>query len=225
MHGRQISYFSLKGFSLWRNILFLCITLACIPMVSYATGGDDSDPLSSAAYMYRFQKPSGEKVVGFQVPQESIKFGYEVLNKRLRVIRIVDPAPSDEELSVINKKKVTEKREELLLKTFSSSADAERARDRKIGALDVIIKITEGNIHRLNIEYETIASQAANIQKRGGSVPEELKVNMKSITRQIADADKFIDEKQSEIDDIYEDYGDDIEELKLIETRQRVSSK
>ena len=82
------------------------IALLLINSFQIAHAADDDHPLSSKAYMYRFHKPSGEKVVGFQVPAESIKYGYEVLNKKLRVIRVVDPAPTEEELSLIKEKKM-----------------------------------------------------------------------------------------------------------------------
>ncbi len=176
---------------------------------------------AAAAYMYRYKTESGEQTVGFQVPAHAIKHGYEILNKRLRVVKVIPPAPTEEELAAIQQQSMTAKEEERLLAAFSSSADAIRARDRKIGALDVIIKITQSNIHRLNIEYETLASQAANIQRKGGSIPDLLEENMASIIRQINDADNFIRGKQTEIDAIYEDYGDDISKLQKIESRNK----
>ena len=198
-----------KLFHFRRGLAYLGILLFLSPTLSLAT--------EEAAFLYRYQNNEGEKITGYQVPAESIKYGYEILNKSLRVIRVIEPALSDEALALIEENKIGKREEEKLLQSFSSSKDAERSRDRKIAALDVIIKITEGNIHRLNVEYESVASQAAKIEKRGGAVPDTILTNMDNIISQISDANVFISGKKKEIDAIYAEYEGDIKKLQKIE--------
>ena len=170
-----------------------------------------------AGSYYRYTMPDGRTEVGRQVPSVAVDSGYEVLDKRMRVIWTVKSAPTAAELAVKRKATSQQHLDEKLLQIFATSEDAERARDRKISALDVIVNISKGNILRLNIEYETLAALAASKLRRGQVVPEHVQSNMVSIERQIQEAQAHIRSKEIAKSEIFDGYQPDILRLRELE--------
>tara|TARA_B100000676_G_C18054979_1_gene833801 strand:- start:52 stop:693 length:642 start_codon:yes stop_codon:yes gene_type:complete len=201
-----------KFYSKVGSVALICIGLG---FSHFALAGPPSS--ERQAMYYRYTMPDGRTEVGRQVPASAVDLGYEVLDKRMRLIRKVKPAPTAEELAMKQKKATQRESDEKLLQTFATSQDAERARDRKIAALDVIVNISKGNIARLNLEYETLAALAAAKLRRGQEVPEHVQVNMSSIERQIQEAELHIESKETEKQTIYDSYQPDIVRLKELE--------
>lgn len=200
-------------------IYFVCAVSVGIFSPFGQTADARNEENSPQGAFYRYTMPDGRQEVGRQVPAEAVSNGYEVLDKRMRVIRTVRSALTDAEIEV--KQRLTEQREsdEKLLQTFATSEDAERARDRKVAALDLIVNINKGNITRLNLEYETLAGVAAAKLRKGQEVPEHVNSNMASIDRQIQDAKAHIQSKEEEKDAVFQSYQPDIDRLKEIESQ------
>src|SRR5690606_39646060 len=173
--------------------------------------------------MYRYENDQGVVVIDYSIPPELVYKGYEVLNASGRVIEKVPRALTREELAA----KSEEERQKLdlarqaqadkkLLTIFSGPADAERARDRKIEAIDVYINVTRGNILKLQGDFDTAQSQAAQRERAGQEVPEYLVTNMESLRRQIEQAEASIAEKEREKIEIAEKYAKDIARLRFL---------
>ena len=169
------------------------------------------------ASFYRYINKLGEQEVGRHVPPDAVAHGYEILDSRMRLIDVVKPAPTKDELAKKLKAQEQAEADELLLQTFSTYEDAVRARDRKLSALDVIVTISEGNILRMNLEYESLAETAASRQRRGQEVPQQILDNMASIERQIQDAHEHIRLKELEKETIIDAYQPDIDRLKQLQ--------
>jgi len=178
----------------------------------------------SAAF-YRYTTADGRTEVGRHVPPAAIEKGYEVLDKRMRLIRVVDRAPSAAELQSKRSAEHQHAMDEKLLQTFATTADAQRARDRKIAALDVIVNISKGNILRLNLEFETLAALAAGKARRGLPIPQRVSDNMNSIERQIEEAESHIALKEKEKQSIFDSYKEDIERLQAIEAEHNEQAR
>ncbi|MCG8316255.1 MAG: hypothetical protein MI976_23850, partial [Pseudomonadales bacterium] len=103
-----------------------------------------------------------------------------------------------------------------LLTIFSTPQDAERARDRKIEALEVLISVNRGNIVRLKSEYDQSQQMAATKERAGQAVPHHLVDKMDRVLRQIEKLEASIAEKEAEKIVVREECAKDIERLKQL---------
>lgn len=185
----------------------------------------------AAGKLYRYEDESGVKVIRDNIPPDVIYKGYEILRSDGRLIKRVPPALTPEQLQELKAQK--ENRKEMqkeaaqqeaadrkLLTIFSAPKDAERARDRKIEALDVLISVNRGNIVRLQSEFDQAQQQAATRERTGKAVPEHLIEKMDRIDRQITKLKGTIAEKENEKQQVREQYARDIERLKFLMRQQ-----
>ena len=76
---------------------------------------------ANAAEMYRYTNAQGITVIDRQgVPSEFIAKGYEVLNEQGRVVRVVPPAPTAEEMQKILADRERAKSDAQLLRLYLS---------------------------------------------------------------------------------------------------------
>lgn len=186
-----------------------------------------------AANLYRYENDQGVMVINDTVPPEFVHKGYDIISPKGRLIERVPRALTPEELAAksaqdraaLDRAKQAEA-DKKLLTIFSSAADAERARDRKIEAIDVNINVTRGNILKLQGDFNTAQAQAAERERAGQKVPEYLVENMDSLRRQIESAEASIIEREMEKEVIRKEYQKDIERLRyLLEQRAQTSGQ
>ena len=185
--------------------------------------------LSQAALYYRYTNNDGQLVIGQSVPAEFAALGYEVLNAQGRVIKVVPRALTEEELAAreAHQERQREKADQLLrdrklLNIFSSPEDAERARDRKLEALDVYINVTQGNIIKLKNDYSQAQAQAAQLERAGEKVPQYLLDKLTSLSRQMDKAKQSIAQKEQEKDQIRAEYQKDVVRLRELSEQRRL---
>ncbi len=184
-----------------------------------------------AAIYYRYKTDDGQTVISQSIPARYVSNGYEILNGNGRVIEVVPRALNEEELAAKAEAEVQEQlkaeqraRDKKLLSIFSSPEDAERARDRKLEAIDVYINVTKGNIIKLQGDYNQAQTQAAQRERAGEEVPEFLLEKMQSLSRQMKQAEESIERKEQEKDEIRAEYEKDISRLKkLMEDKASLS--
>ncbi|MEN8670708.1 MULTISPECIES: hypothetical protein [unclassified Ketobacter] len=186
-----------------------------------------------AVNFYRYENDDGRKVMTQTLPPNVVHRGYEVLNERGTVIKVVPRALTEEELEALADEQKQQQlqaeqqeRDKQLLAIFSSPKDAERALGRKLEAIDVYINVTKGNIAKLQGEFNSAQAQAAERERSGQEVPDFLISKMESFARQIREAEESIAEKEQEKVVIRKEYQKDIERLKyLMEQRQQAGSE
>ncbi|MVW73888.1 DUF4124 domain-containing protein [Pseudomonas xionganensis] len=131
--------------------------------------------LAGASELYRYTDEKGTTVLSRQgVPPEHIARGYEVLNSQGRVVRVVPPAPSAEEMQEILAEKARAKSDGQLLRLYSNLDDVERARERKMAELDSLIGVARGNLQSARVHQGNLQGQAAEHERAGRQVPEHL---------------------------------------------------
>lgn len=197
--------------------------LLCLTASSAVWSQGEQDSLPSDA-VYKYKDDEGNTHIGQSIPPQFVKQGYVITDRYGQVLREVERALSKEEIKAMLDQETASERsvrlarerrqkDLLLLKTFSSAEDAERARDRKLAALDVIIDITKGNILRLEIEYENHQKQAAQYERMGNSVPPEIFVELEDLQGQMDEAFQFVKVKEDEKEAVRLDYEADIDRL------------
>ena len=188
--------------------------------------------LSSAVYaeagkLYRYNDAQGRVVLNDRIPPELISKGYSILNRHGQVIKVVPRELTEEEITLRDGSKgerkqralrqaQQEKADQRLLTIFSNPEDAERARERKLEALDVIISINKSNILRLRSEYDVTQEQAAIQERAGKDVAEHLLEKIERFERQIDKLEGTNTEKEKEKLVVRESYAKDIERLKIL---------
>ena len=135
--------------------------------------------VAGATELYRYVDDRGTTVLSRQgVPPEHIGKGYDVLNDQGRVIKVIPPAPSAEEMKHILAEKARASSDAQLLRLYSTPEDIQRARERKLAELDGLIGVARSNLQSVRTQQANLQSQAANHERAGRAVPENLLVQI-----------------------------------------------
>ncbi|MDH4584080.1 DUF4124 domain-containing protein [Pseudomonas sp. BN415] len=149
--------------------------------------------LAGAAELYRYVDDKGVTVLDRQgVPPEYIGKGYEVLNEQGRVVRVIPPAPSREEMQRQLDAKARASSDAQLLRLYTSVEDVDRALERKLAELDGLIGVARGNQQSLRTQQANLQSQAAESERAGRDVPSHLVEQINNLRDQQRGLDKDI---------------------------------
>lgn len=131
--------------------------------------------LAPAVELYRYVDDRGVVVLNRHgVPPQHIGRGYQVLSEQGRVIREVPPAPTAEEFEQLQADKARALADAQLLRLYASVKDVERAEARRLAELDSVIGLTQGNLSALRDQQESLQRQAADHERAGRTVPDNL---------------------------------------------------
>ncbi|MES2663254.1 MAG: hypothetical protein V4629_08135 [Pseudomonadota bacterium] len=199
------------------QILFK-ITFACSVLFS---------ALAQHAYadFYRHVDETGTRHVSTTLTKPALKYGYEILNNQMMVMKRVPPELTLEEKNKVAQEKADAEAKTQLLATYSSSKNAISVRDRKIKAMEVRMNITTSDLTRLNSEYEGVASEAAQFMQRNEKVPNEINSKFRRIELLTEQSKTSLLTQQKEIEDVRNKFNVDIEKLKVIEHKQAMNEK
>jgi predicted nucleic acid-binding Zn-ribbon protein len=185
--------------------------------------------------MYRYKDDQGKVVIGYQVPVEDVKKGYEVLNEDGIVIEVVPRELTEEERkdrdaqerleaeAVAEIERLRAWDESLLLK-YSTIDDIEAARKRALSSLLINVSILKSNTRSLKQQVENYQAQAADIERRGGTVDVERLVAIEDLQSEIEATERSIAERSKEMEVVKAEYQLDIERfeqlLDIVELRR-----
>ncbi|MFP3874652.1 MAG: hypothetical protein ACLFQT_08605 [Thiohalophilus sp.] len=167
----------------------------------------------------------GVRECGQNVPPEYSQQRIEILNQQGVVIDVEEAARTPEELEQekraaeqrkLEQEEAEEKRrqDQVLLNTFASQHDLELYYEDKTAAIQNRIEITRASNERLQENLDEQQKQAANLERRGESLPEKLLNKMEQTKQQIANNEKFIAEKQQELEQLNAEYETKLERLR-----------
>ncbi|WP_024655957.1 DUF4124 domain-containing protein [Pseudomonas syringae USA007] len=125
--------------------------------------------------LYRYVDSRGVTVIDTQgVPPDYVAKGYEVLNGRGRVIQVVPPAPTAEQIRQTEADKRQAAADAQLLSLYSSVGEVDRVKARKLAELDALVGVAQGNIQALAAQQRNLQSQAADLERAGRPVQQAL---------------------------------------------------
>ncbi|RJG12878.1 DUF4124 domain-containing protein [Pseudomonas cavernicola] len=149
--------------------------------------------LAGATELYRYVNAKGVTVLDrLGVPPEYISKGYEVLNDQGRVVKVIPPAPSAEEMRRQLADKARASSDAQLLRLYSTVDDVDRAKARKLTELDGVISAAQGNLQLLRTQQANLQSQAADQERAGRQVPEHLVAQIDNLKAEQAGLQKDI---------------------------------
>lgn len=170
---------------------------------------------------YRYYDEHHMPTITDSVTSEHISHGYEILNSSLQVIQTVPP-PLDK-LKVESERHQREQEmqrsrdDQKLLQLYSGPADAERSQKSQVDALQIRIDFLTGSLNRYRQQRTADAERAANIERSGRSIPQDLKVAIQKDDEQILSLDQDIRSKHQEMDQIKTNFAVIIKRLQELQ--------
>lgn len=191
--------------------------------------------LSHAAFKCWTNK-EGVRECGNAVPPEYAQQENETINKHGMVTEVKARAKTKEELEQERLKAEAEKRRQeeeaarrreqevydrVLLSTFLNEQEIINARDRKVSSVDATIEITRISIDKLEADLQKERRRAANYERKGKNIPENVQNAIDSLERQIADKQGYIASKEKEKVALREKYAKDLERFRELKASGR----
>ena len=186
---------------------------------------------SHAANLYRYKDENGVTALGLSVPPHLVRNGYEVLGSNGRVIQVVPPALTAEEIAKrdaeeaerIRLAQEAEKRKEkdqALLKLYSHPDDAVRVLKRKLQDIEDFIALKKGNIAVVEGQLEQEEARAANMERTGKAIPESVLNKISQQKEKIKDIQGEIEAKRNEVPALENEFDQIIRRLELITNKK-----
>lgn len=172
---------------------------------------------------YRYVNDEGIKVLNAVLPPEFAKNGYEVVTLNGKVIETVAPALTGEqkEEAAARRKREAELAEwdKSLLRRYSSVADIEQAKLRKMHDFDANISILRANQNNFNRQIEQAQAKAADAERAGRQVPQPILDQISSLETKLEDTLDQIQKREAEKQKTSEEYDLDVERFREIKPR------
>lgn len=212
----------LKNKLIMKKLSSTLLNIISIPMVSFLI----SQPVMAAKFKC-WTNNEGVKECGTYVPAEYSQKRIETRNESGRVVEVEKRAKTKAELAEIDRlaklkaiedAKIAEqnKKDEILLKTFSRERDINMLRDSKIRVIEGIITVTNSNNKALKKKLEKLQKRAANFERRGKKPPENVLSDIKTIENRLSKNMSSIKSKQDEQQVIRNKFDKDLQRFRTL---------
>lgn len=174
-----------------------------------------------AAKLYRWVDENGKVHYSDQVPPEHARQARDELNEQGITVDSVESAPSPEQMEAARaqarkeaeerkEKEEQRRRDRVLLNSYTSVADIERAREKEIAAVQSTVDMTRAAQESQRRQIAKLVHRAAELERSGQQVSQELLADMEDVREKIQDRADYIEEKRTEQARIYADYEQDL---------------
>lgn len=192
--------------------------------------------LADERFFYRYVNEKGVQVINDKLPPEVVPSGYDVISKSGTLIKRVPRQLTEQELQNNNTAEAQEARreyetqqlkvwDESLMLRYSSIKDIEAARTRALRDLQIRISILKSNRLQVKSEIEREQKKAADIERMGRDVSEELLEKIDILRQEIEAIEDAITVRNNEADDLVEQYQRDIDRFMTLEDRVKLRSQ
>lgn len=181
----------------------------------------------SATQFYRYKNEQGVQVLTQTLPAKYVSQGYEVLNEKGRVINIVPPVLTPEQIAErdaslererqakIEQQKQDKIDEELKI-LYSHPNDAVRVLERRIQDFKSLIEVKKAKINNLQMQISEEESAAASRQRKGLTVTEDSLIKIGNLQKEIARNTVDIEELNNDMLNLLVAFDQKIKRLELI---------
>jgi hypothetical protein len=201
------------------------LLVAGLLQVSYAV----AQPKAKVQY-YRYNNERGTPVIDKTIPPEFVAGGYDIITRDGSLIRRVPRQLSEDELmeqgSEAARERLREEEElrlqawdEMLMLRYSSVEDINAARERAVRDLYIRISILRSKLMSVKAQIEREQLKAADIERSGRDVPENMTVIIDKLGREIEDTEESIAVRRQEVDETKASYQRDIDRFGLLMDR------
>lgn len=180
-----------------RNRSLIVFSLCSILSAEAVTEKKDSDKL-----FYRFKDSRGVNVVSSSIPPELVRYGYEIVSINGDIIKSVQASPSDSDADRVARErkaaKEQDRNDKLLRTSYSTIADIDAAKVRRLQQLRDNIAILQANLLSIKSQTKDQETNAANIERAGRKVPDDVLNNINALHAQEKDVNAQIQQREIE---------------------------
>ncbi len=165
---------------------------------------------SAEVKLYRYKNSAGVQVINSSIPAEYSQFGYEVINAAGEILETVPPAPTKDAIEKANQQRKILDAYKLLKRRYSSIADIERAKQRKLDNINTNIAILNGNIQKLETRVDELVGKAAESERKGRSVPKYILTQLEDTKAELRISEDLLSYRKQEYREVTQKYDEDI---------------
>ncbi len=184
-------------------------------------------PPSAAAKFYRWVDDDGKVHYTDRVPPDQVQHGRARLDDRGLTVETVAPAKTpqeiEQELELARLREEKERlieqqreRDQVLRRTFQTEEDIVLARNGKIAAVDVIIKIARTANNRTKQRLAELQKSAADLERLGKPVPGPLVSEIETTRQILRQGYEKILQQEATKSSIQEKYDTDLERFRFL---------
>lgn len=211
---------------------FLFHSICCLPLLLLSVS-------AIAGNLYRFENEDGVKTLSRSLPPEAAQQGYDILDgNTMRLIERVPPAPTEAEIAEMKAREAEEKERQrqqaeaekqaqikrdkqrhydrTLLTTYPTEADLMAARDKDINYRQEQIRLLNDKLPKLQQRLENVQQQAAKKELSGGQISKNMQKRLDAAQQEITVSRDAIAQYRAEIEELSEQYQQDLERLRQL---------
>lgn len=153
--------------------------------------------INSHARFFRYEDENGVLVMSHAIPNDRVKYGYEIVDQHGRVMETVEPQLSDEayRLKLEQEAAFAECQTALsrVRNLFQFETDIDYAEERALESLDTQITNTRANLSHVRNQREELEAQAAQQDLSGQKISAVLLDNIESAKKQESNLEGLIE--------------------------------
>ncbi len=180
-----------------------------------------------AKKMYRWVDENGNVYFSDQVPPDQVQHKRETLTGKARVIDVLEKAKTAEQMAQQKRLDSLRKEQEkiiakqtsndkVLLSTFRSLDDMNKALANKLSSFDAERKVVDGNIARTEQQLQQQQQQAATLERNGTKIPPKLLAEIAATKAQIESSKQELIHHQQERDNSEKQFKADIARFQFL---------
>ena len=157
---------------------------------------------AQAARFFRYVDESGKLVLSHTIPNDRVKYGYEIVDEYSRVIQTVAPQLSEEQyqaqLAAEEAQRQCKDAVTRVRSLYRSVDDIDYAEEQALASIETQIVNTKANLQQIRRQREDLESQAARQDLTGKTISAALLDNIESAKTQERNLEELIENRYAE---------------------------
>ena len=188
-------------------------------------------PATQAGKLYKWVDENGQIRYGDRIPPQYARKSNETLNQQGITVERKEAAKTPEQIAAAQRleeareaaervQQKKDRKDRILLDTFTNEDEMVLTRDGKIEAIEAIIRVTNGRTEKLKLRLSELKTRAANIERSGKPVPDKLNAEISETRQQIAQNFTYVKSRSSDQQLIREQYEVDIARFRELQAEK-----
>jgi hypothetical protein len=202
-----------------------------IPCLALALSSAFMLPAAQAGKLYKWVDENGQIRYGDRIPPQYARKSNETLNQQGITIDRKEAAKTPEQIAAAQRleearqaaervQQEKDRKDRILLDTFTNEDEMVLTRDGKIEAIEAIIRVTNGRTEKLKLRLSELKTRAANIERSGKPVSEKLNAEISETRQQIAQNFTYVKRRNSDQQLIREQFEVDIARFRELQAER-----
>jgi len=202
-----------------------------IPCLALALSSAFMLPATQAGKLYKWVDENGQIRYGDRIPPQYARKSNETLNQQGITVDRKEAAKTPEQIAAAQRleeareaaervQQEKDRKDRILLDTFTNEDEMVLTRDGKIEAIEAIIRVTNGRTEKLKLRLSELKTRAANMERSGKPVPDKLNAEISETRQQIAQNFTYVKSRNSDQQLIREQFEVDIARFRELQAEK-----